>query len=242
MFVRYIKVTLMIIAMVAPTYGEFVLDSMPTGTEGGTNFDDETMFTVDDSGKIVNRDQGHGHEDFMVSGSTKERKAFGKSFSLYLYALSRVEDKGRNIGAKKIVGVIDRDKDGHIGIRDGRGNGFNPLEGLIVGMNARDLDSSLALQLVAVDVAHINAPDLAVVVNRNDTSKKLTFGYRGSGADFELSKGTIDLSSLDLTVQGGDSIRELMSIFAEDYKGEGGFRVSGFRIEVIAGSKKDSLF
>lgn len=176
--------------------------------------------------------------------------AFESDFSITLQGISVVDDLN-DLGAIITEGGIDRAGDGALGIRGGD-NGLNALEGFLIGLDASDLDPTLALKITRVGVTFVDDFETGTIVNRNELTRRLTFGATGTGEAVEISTGLIDVSTLDLTVAGGEVELELMSIYGNDF-GRGGFRITSFEIEAVSsplifleslptGSEGSSLF
>lgn len=161
---------------------------------------DSTVFNVDGSGNVTQTTSGNPVEDWSISGTLP--LAAGDSFSFSLTALAT--DSMVNNSP-----LLDRNASGFIGIRQaggnqpGGGNGIDPTEGLQLGFDATALDAGLQLQLISISFREFAGSDAGTITNPL-TTDALTFSVATNGQD-----GSIDVSSLNLFVQGGDSQRQL---------------------------------
>jgi len=207
------------------------LDSLGTGTEGSAKDTDTTIFSIDASGKVADSAAGRGFDDFEVTGRVAEVDGFNSTFSFTIRAAARVDDSA-DIGAILKKGGIDRAGNGDIGVRDGDTIWIDALEGIIIEINTTGLDPSLSLRLLGIEIVFVGAPGVGTIVNRVNTDLRGTFGYRGSGADMEVTNDIVYVHGLNLTVRGGEADREVASIFGNDF-GAGNFRIRGFILDTV---------
>ena len=199
------------------------------GSAADGTFTDTTDLLINaTNGNVVDPNAPTPTDDFSVAGSVGQWAAFGTNFSVTLSGMASADSTpGPNLGAKLSDGGIDRASNGDFGIRDNddvgpNTAGIDALEGLLVGLDASNLDPSLAFQITGIEVGGVNAPETGTIVNRNDTSKSVGFS----------ASGLVDVSSLDLIINGGISDSELVSIFGDNF-GEGNFRIVGFTLKVV---------
>ncbi|MEN1678396.1 MAG: hypothetical protein AAGJ46_02310 [Planctomycetota bacterium] len=217
--------------VVPASFTEILLSSLATGSEGDTRFMDSTPFSVDTFGTAFTTQQGSTSQDFDVMGAPTEAAAFDTNLAFIIQGLSNVDTAS---GAKLADGGIDRDSAGKLGIRDGANNGIESLEGFLLGLDATELDPSLGLQITDIRVEFLSGDKAGKIVNRNDSSKSLTFGAVGTGSDFEGATGFIDVTDLDLIVAGGSLDEEIASIFGVEYTDPGGFRITDFKVDFVS--------
>ena len=212
--------------------GAIILDPLGGGSESNTTFSDSSSIGIDGTGAGVSNNVSPS-QDFDVTGSVGNPLAFNTDFDFILLGMSSVDDgAGVDFGAELADGGIDRAGDGDLGIRGGSGNGLDTLEGFLLGLDMTNLDTALAMQIVGIEIQFVDNGESGTIVNRNDTSKSLTFGRNVPGVDVAISSNSeivIDVSSLDLTVSGGSVDAEIASIFVNS----GGMRVTAFELAVV---------
>ena len=171
--------------------------------------------------RIDTRGQASLSADFTGSGSITNATAHGTEFKLTLDAISAA-DPGS--GRKLTDGRIDRDNSGKLGVRGGS-NGINEREGLLIGLDAADLDSRAGWQLTGIRFAYVGDGESYVIVSRGEPTRRLTGD----------TDGMVDVSSLGLFVRGGTIQRELASVFAGDdaEAKSSGFRIVAFRMDAV---------
>jgi|GEM_PF-583939 len=165
-------------------------------------------------------------EDYSVSGTTSNPDLRDTVFTFTLDAVSVVNAKpGPDFGAKLTEGDIDRDNSGKLGVRGGS-NGINEREGLLIGLDVKDLDPTLGWQLTGIQFAYVGDGESYTIVNRNRVTKQLTGD----------TDGMVNVSDLRLFVRGGTADHELASVFARNTADarSSGFRVVAFRFAAAA--------
>ncbi|MEN1678399.1 MAG: hypothetical protein AAGJ46_02325 [Planctomycetota bacterium] len=220
----------------ASSQATIVLDSLGSGSEGNTRFSDTTPLSIDGSGNAFDPNAGNTFEDFAVSGSVADPAAFNTNFSFSILGMA---DVNTTTGAKLADGGIDRANNGDLGVR-GNSNGVDALEGLLLGIDATNLDPLLMFKISGVRFAFLGGDEAGAIVNRTDPSKSLTFGASGTGSDVELSSGLVDVTGLDLVAPGGTSIAEVASVFGGNFGG-GSFRITEFQLQIVAIPEPSSL-
>jgi hypothetical protein len=91
------------------------------------------------------------------------------------------------------------------------------------------LSPELAWKLTGIQLSLVNTPnEIFTIVNRSKTSLSLTGTLPSSAATM------VDVSSLNIIVQGGISNLDAASVFMSSGTADGqNFRVSGFQLEAI---------
>ncbi len=209
---------ILLLAIAHNTNAAIVLTST-TGTEGRSF--KTTTIRIDQEGLASTVG------DFTASDKIAQPAVHGTKFNFTIDAMSVAKtDDGPGFGSKQTDGTIDRDNSGKLGVRGGT-NGINEREGLLIGLDATELGSEVGWHLTGIQFAYVGDGESYIIVNRNDPQKRLTGN----------TDGMIDVSSLGLFVRGGNSDRELASVFAGDDADpkSSGFRIVAFRF--IAGSK-----
>ena len=212
--------------------------SASTGSEGDNIFYDISGIEISSSGQ-ASVSGSSGYYDWNVSGVFDQGETLGKSFDLRIDAMGTTNiSLGANYGALLTTAGIDRDNSGLIGVR-GNTNGIDANEGIRAGLDLTNFSTSVFFQLIAVKLKYVNDVETGEIVNRNNTAQKLSFGASGTGADVEISSGTIDVSTLDITLQGGQTDDDLVSIF--NTAGSGNFRVEGLVFSVMVSDPTGSF-
>jgi hypothetical protein len=86
----------------------------------------------------------------------------------------------------------------------------------------------LWIKLSRIQFVLADASEVFTIVNRSDTSKSLTTTSPSSAATW------INVSSLDINVQGGSNLADAASLFMSSAPGNASnFRISGFEFEAI---------
>jgi hypothetical protein len=162
--------------------------------------------------------------------------ALGSSFGLTVDAVAAVNTGvGVNFGAKATDGTIDRASAGDFGTQGAAPltGGIDLNEGFLIGINASTLNPTLAWQLTGVLVSAFQpaSGEQITIVNRSDTSLSLTLN---SGNSTINGPGTVDVSALNIIVQGGASNLDAASVFMSSTTADGqNFRITGFQFEAI---------
>ncbi len=209
------------------SYGQIFLDSLPTGTENVSS--DTTVVTIDGAG--VPSVPGGAFQDYDATGTISLPGAFSSNFSFTIDGISVTNTTpGINFGAKTVDGTIDRDSQGHLGIRQGSGNGIEVGEGYQLGIGPNTLTPGFGWQLTGVQFTAVGGTEEWTIVNRSDTSLSL------SGT----TNGLVDVTSLGIFVQGGSTDLDLASIFNSG-TGTGNFRIVGFQLDALVVPEPSSL-
>ncbi|WOO41034.1 DUF7594 domain-containing protein [Rubellicoccus peritrichatus] len=218
------------------TYAQIVLTPLPSGTENSLSF--STTLSIDSVGNVS--DESHG--EFAVSGSSSEPASYNSYITLTIDGVAVTKTTaGDGFGGIGLRGEISRDGNGWFGVIDPLGQGMDSLNGLNIGIDAAALDPSLRVQVVALSISYIDADETGTIVNRNDTSQLITFDRIGanSATDIEIDRfDTIDVSSLNLFVDGGTANADLATIFHSNPDNGGGWRVSDLSLEIVTGGSR----
>lgn len=213
--------------------GSISLTGIPSGTEGAPHF--ASTLAVDNSGQVTD---ASGIE-FSVAGSISEPLAQPSHFSLTVSAAAVVEvTEGDSFGAIARRGGIDRDSMGLFGVRDSGSNGIDKEDGLNFGIDAINLNPALRVQIVSLSITYVDSGETGTIVNRNDTSKRITFDREGAdnNTDIEIgSSADINVRSLELFVNGGTRDTDVATIFHSNPANSGGWRVAAIELDIVGG-------
>lgn len=199
------------------------------GLEGNSKYSDQSNFYINSSGEISISGFSTSYA-WKVYGDTDITDATDNSFTFSWDAMGATNiTEGTDYGALLTPAGIDRASRGDLGIR-GASNGISPNEGYRVGFDVKELPKNVLLQLVKVGLDFIGGSDKGVIVNRHDTNKRTTFGANGTDADVNLSKGFVNVESLDIVIAGGDENKDLASIFNTSESGT--FRINKFVFKI----------
>ena len=206
-----------------------------TGREGSTLFFDASELHVDANGAAS---IGGNYEEYawVVNGSTDISAADNTKFFFGWGGMGTTDTTlGANYGAKLTQAGIDRANDGKIGVRGGAGGGIDANEGFSLGFDASFLPPTLQLQIVKIRVDAVLGARMGEIVNRKDTTKKISFGGSTSTATIKLPSGAADLNveSLGLVVKGGTSDYDIASLFNTGTVASGGFRMIKFVLKIV---------
>jgi Heparinase II/III-like protein len=206
-----------------------------TGREGSTLFFDASELHVDANGAAS---IGGNYEEYawVVNGSTDISAADNTKFFFGWGGMGTTDTTpGANYGAKLTQAGIDRANDGKIGVRGGAGGGIDANEGFSLGFDASYLPPTLQLQIVKIRVDAVLGARMGEIVNRKDTTKKISFGGSSSTATIKLPSGAADLNveSLGLVVKGGTTDYDIASLFNTGTVASGGFRMIKFVLKIV---------
>lgn len=211
------------------------LPTPTTGLEGNFIFSDKSTFYIDNSGNVDIT--GFSIENaWSVYGETNVNNAFNSQFTFNWDAMGIANTTlGNTYGSLLTRAGIDRSTTGDLGVRGGVSNGIDPNEGFRLGLDLKHMPNSTYLQLLKVGFSTIGGSETGVIVNRNDTSKKMTFGAPGTTSNVMLTTGFVDVENLDILIQGGETNPDLASIFNTSTT-EGSFRITKFVFKIIDAS------
>ena len=171
---------------------------------------------------------------WKVYGSANIAAALNKKFFFKWAAMATTNTtNGTNYGALLSPGGIDLSANGELGVRSGVGYGIDLNEGYRLGFNAQYMSDATSLQLVKVKVNFVTGNRTGIIVNRQNTLKKKTFGGSTSGANFILPTGSgfVDVEDLDIILPGSQTDDDLASVF--NVGSSGSFRITGFVFKVV---------
>ncbi|MBC9798030.1 T9SS type A sorting domain-containing protein [Sinomicrobium weinanense] len=214
-----------------------VLDPLPGGSEGNTRYTDASTLQTDASG-TVSYYNSNSYDDWSVTATTvTPTGALDKTFAITFGGMAGVNTtEGNDFGEMTSPGGIDRASDGALGIRGGIGNGIDSGEGFYFGLDLTNLNSTAAVQITKIAVAHLSDPgETGMIVSRKNPLKRFTFGNPGApGVDYELSNGAgvIDVSSFNLYVTGGEVNESLVSVFSNTTVSSA-FRITQVELKVL---------
>ena len=208
-----------LVTIVGYTQSETItLNALPGGTEGTTVFTDSSTLSINASG-VVSYNNSNSFDDWGVSASTITASgALNKTFGVLIGGMASVDQtEGNNYGKKILDGGIDRASDGALGIRGGAGNGVDVNEGLYFGLDLTNISSSASLQITKIYVTLAGSVnESAVIVSRLNPSERIIFGNSTtSGVNYPIgnTESAIDVSSLNIFLQGGATNNDLVAIF-----------------------------
>jgi hypothetical protein len=151
--------------------------------------------------------------------------------------------EGNDYGALLTPAGMDRASTGELGVRGGAGASIDPNEGFNLGFDLSYLPNTVQLQLVKVGVSEVTSAEIGVIINRKDTSKRITFGGSSSTATLKLSsgKGDVNVENLGIILNGGEINYDLASLFNPTTSGS--FRMNKFVFKIIdSGSLSSESF
>ena len=211
------------------------LVSGPLGSEASALATDITPVNIDAAGAVT-----VGTPDYELNtvawpnttGAVTIGGALSLSFNVRLsVGLLYDQTAGSTYGAITTAGGIDRAGDGALGVRPATGTlnfGIDNGEGATFGFNLSSLPPTVALQVTKVYFTTFGLAENGVIVNRQDTSKKLDFTGPASGTAL-----TKDVTSLDLFVTGGSSVDELVAVFNNSSTVQA-WRISQIEVKIVA--------
>ncbi|MFT4092937.1 MAG: heparinase II/III family protein [Niabella sp.] len=194
-----------------------------SASEGDRLYHDSSPIGISQSGAFEPLEE----PDWFPYGQTDIGSVLGKSFSFKISAkritASGVADAG-----------IDRSADGQLGIRGGDGNGIDPKEGHLLGLDLRNVPPSVSFTITKIMFTGMDGSKSCTVVSRAHPDKMMMVGGNGTNKTVDLQitenlkRRFTDVSDLKLTLKGGGQNETLLSIFNT---GEaGGFRIAGFEM------------
>jgi hypothetical protein len=233
-------------AEVAPSSVEpinnIVLDlpTPTTGLEGNSLFYDTSELHID-----ANGDASIGGEylsyAWRVNGDTNINSVDNTKFFFRWKGMATTDiNQGANYGALLTPAGMDRATDGALGVRGGAGAGIDPNEGFNLGFDLSFLPNNIQLQLVKVGVSEVTAAEIGVIVNRKDTSKRITFGGSSSTATVKFSsgRGDVNVENLGIILKGGETNYDLASLF--NPTSSGSFRMIKFVFKILSDNSLNS--
>jgi hypothetical protein len=219
------------------------LPTPTTGLEGNSLFFDASELHIDSSGAASIGGEYLSYA-WRVNGGTNINSADNTKFFFRWKGMATTDvNTGTNYGALLTPAGIDRASDGAMGIRTGAGAGIDPNEGFNLGFDLSYLPNTVQLQLVKVGLSEVAAAEIGVIVNRKDTSKRITFGGSSSTAlvKFSSGKGDVNVENLEIILKGGETNYDLASLFNPTTSGS--FRMIKFVFKIIDnGSLSSELF
>jgi hypothetical protein len=211
-----------------------------TGKEGTSLYFDASELHLDANGAAS---IAGNYEEYawVVNGSTDISAANNTKFLFGWGGMGTTDTTpGANYGAMLSPAGIDRASDGKMGIRGGAGGGIDANEGYSLGFDASYLPSTVQLQIAKIRIDGVLGARMGEIVNRKDTSKKISFGGSSSSAAIKFpSSGSseLDVESLGLVVKGGTTDYNIASLFNTGTVASGSFRMVKFVLKVVDISK-----
>ena len=206
------------------------IPSPNTGLEGNSKLSDNAVFHFDDNGEVSISGISSEYA-WNVYGTTNNSNALGKQFQFSWNAIGVANTNlGADYGAILAATGIDRDSGGNLGVRGGDTGGIDPNEGFNLGLDLLAMPRTTSLQLIKVGLDFIGGQESGIIVNRKDTSKKITFAAPGVTANVNLTKGFVDVESLGIILNGGETNLDIASVFSTS--SSGAFRITKFVFKV----------
>ena len=219
------------------------LPTPTTGRVGNFLMSDTSEFHIDTDG-----DASIGGESltyaWRVNGGTNINNADNTKFFFRWTGMATTNaTEGANYGAMLTPAGMDRTSDGRLGVRGGVSTGIDPNEGFNLGFDLSFLPNTVQLQLVKVGVSDVSGDRMGVIVNRKDTSKRVTIGGSSSTASvkFPSGRGDVNVENLNIKLIGGITDYDVASLISTG--GMGGFRMNKFVFKIIdSGSLSSESF
>lgn len=201
-----------------PTNNLVRLISLGTGSESNTLDFDDTNLSIDAQGVVTVTDAVPDFSPIQASGVTTGvvtlPDALSKTFFMRIKPISVVDQtEGANYGAIVTSGGIDRSGAGDLGVRliDAPVNsnyGIDVGEGYGFGFAIPNLPSTITLQITRFYFSTFGPGESAVIVNRADTSKRITIAGPAAGTNL-----IADVSSLGIYGTGGLNPLNMVTVF-----------------------------
>ncbi len=219
------------------------LPTPTTGRVGNFLLSDTSEFHIDTDG-----DASIGGESltyaWRVNGETNINNADNTKFFFRWTGMATTNvTEGADYGALLTSSGMDRTSDGRLGVRGGVSTGIDPNEGFNLGFDLSFLPNTVQLQLVKVGVSDVSGNRIGEIVNRKNTSKRITFGGSSSTASIKFSsgRGDVNVENLNIKLTGGITDYDVASLISNG--GTGGFRMNKFVFKIIdSGSLSSESF
>jgi Secretion system C-terminal sorting domain len=209
------------------------LPTPTTGLEGNYLLSDTSEFHIDSDGDASIGGQSLNYA-WRVNGGTDINNADNTKFFFRWTGMATTNvTAGTNYGAMLTPSGMDRTTDGRLGIRLGASTAIDPNEGFNLGFDLSFLPNTVQLQLVKVGVSDVSGNKIGEIINRKDTSKKITFGGTSSAASVKFSsgKGDVNVENLNIKLTGGITDYDVASLICTG--GIGGIRLNKFVFKII---------
>lgn len=209
------------------------LPTPTTGLEGNYLLSDTSEFHIDSDGDASIGGQSLNYA-WRVNGGTNINSADNTKFFFRWTGMATTNvTAGTNYGEMLTPSGMDRTSDGRLGIRLGSSTAIDPNEGFNLGFDLSFLPNTVQLQLVKVGVSDVSGNRIGEIVNRKDTTKKITFGGSSSTATVKFSsgRGDVNVENLNIKLTGGITDYDLASLICTG--GTGGIRMNKFVFKII---------
>lgn len=209
------------------------LPTPTTGMEGNFLLNDTSEFHIDTDGDASIGGQSLNFA-WRVNGGTNINSADNTKFFFRWTGMATTNvTAGTNYGALLTPAGMDRTSDGRLGVRGGASTGIDPNEGFNLGFDLSFLPNTVQLQLVKVGVSDVSGNRIGEIINRKDTSKKITFGGSSSTATVKFSsgRGDVNVENLNIKLTGGIMDYDVASLICTG--GTGGIRMNKFVFKLI---------
>jgi hypothetical protein len=219
------------------------LPTPTTGLEGNSLWNDTSEFHIDTDGDASIGGQSLNYA-WRVNGGTNINSVDNTKFFFRWAGMATTNvTEGTDYGALLSPAGMDRTSDGRLGVRGGASTGIDPNEGFNLGFDLSFLPNTVHVQLVKVGVSDVSGNRIGEIVNRKDTSKKITFGGSSSTATVKFSsgRGDVNVENLNIKLTGGITDYDLASLICTG--GTGGIRMNKFVFKIIdSGSLSSESF
>jgi CBS domain-containing protein len=209
------------------------LPTPTTGMEGNFLLNDTSEFHIDSDGDASIGGQSLNYA-WRVNGGTNINSADNTKFFFRWTGMATTNvTAGTDYGALLSPAGMDRTSDGRLGVRGGASTGIDPNEGFNLGFDLSFLPNTVQLQFVKVGVSDVSGNRIGEIVNRKDTSKRITFGGSSSTASVKFSsgRGDVNVENLNIKLTGGITDYDVASLISTG--GTGGFRMNKFVFKII---------
>ena len=209
------------------------LPTPTTGQEGNSLLNDTSEFHIDSEGDASIGGQSLNYA-WTVHGGTNIDNADNTKFFFRWTGMGTTNvTEGSKYGEMLTPSGIDRSTDGRLGVRIGASTAIDTNEGFNVGFDLSFLPNTVQLQLVKVGVSDVSGNRMGVIVNRKDTSKRITFGGSTSTASVKFSsgRGDVNVENLNIKLTGGITDYDVASLICTG--GTGGIRMNKFVFKLI---------
>lgn len=216
------------------------LPNPTTGLEGNSLFSDTSELHIDVNGVASIGGESLSYA-WRVNGGTNIDTADNTKFFFRWKGMGSTDtNQGTNYGALLTPAGMDRATTGELGVRGGASAGIDPNEGFNFGFDLSYLPNTVQVQLVKVGVTEVTGSEIGVLVNRNDTSKQITFGGSSSTANVKFSsgRGDVNVENLGIILRGGETNYDVASLFNPVTTGS--YRMTKFVFKVISSSSLSS--
>ena len=205
-----------------------------SSTVGSIISQDDSAITISATGVVTiatDYTPTYGTGNTTTTGNVSAADARDKTINVRLSAGSVInQTAGVDFGAIDTAlntGGISRNSDGSIGITtDGNASGVDFGEGFNFGLDLTNLPSKYSVEISGVSFSAFAAPESCTIVNRQNTSRTVTFNGTSSGII------TRNISALGILIPGGTSDFDAVSIFNSSSP-DAPWRITGIEFRIV---------